>query len=252
MAIRWFASLLRLRAALTLPIDRILVLESLYQNSLANDRAHTCWGHVLLSAVVWFLGYILLKTWSIVIVFLFSYITSLICSYVHVLVQIWKFKNLCFYQAWQHVFLCHLSTCAEGSLGSHSKIKICGVHDAYCCQRTTARFGDSAFYLKHHNSQKIKWLFVCLFVCTGVLKDWTQDFIHAIQAFYQTFHYARDLCVLKVETILKSCSEKLCFFVCSVFCYRILDFSLAAVTNTDTHLPCSSQLWCWWRPSLGS
>lgn len=79
----------------------------------------------------------------------------------------------------------------------------------------------------------------CLFVCTGVLKDWTQDFIHAIQAFYQTFHYARDLCVLKVETILKSCSEKLCFFACSVFCYRILDFSLAAVTNTDTHLPCS-------------
>lgn len=84
----------------------------------------------------------------------------------------------------------------------------------------------------------------CLFVCTGVLKDWTQGFIHAIQAFYQTFHYARDLCVLKVETILKSCSEKLCFFACSVFCYRILDFSLAAVTNTDTYLPCSSQL-CW-------
>lgn len=86
---------------------------------------------------------------------------------------------------------------------------------------------------------KIKMTGFCLFVCTGVLKDWTQDFIHAIQAFYQTFHYARDLCVLKVETILKSCSEKLCFFACSVFCYRILDFSLAAVTNTDTHLPCS-------------
>lgn len=29
---------------------------------------------------------------------------------------------MCFCQAWQHMCLYHLSTCAEGSLGSHSKI----------------------------------------------------------------------------------------------------------------------------------
>lgn len=30
---------------------------------------------------------------------------------------------MCFHQAWQHMFLYHLSTCAEGSLGSHVKSK---------------------------------------------------------------------------------------------------------------------------------
>lgn len=56
----------------------------------------------------------------------------------------------------------------------------------------------------------------CLFICTGVLGDWTQYFIQAIQAFYHSLDYAEGLYVLKVATIFKLC----------MFCVLLLDIGV--------------------------